>query len=945
MRVDVSPPVSSLLVGATVSLTAVPRDAAGNALSGRAVSWSSSNQQVATVSSFGLVSGIGPGGATITATSEGKTGSAAITVAFPDFNPASNTSLSGSQSFSSVNIPAGVQVTATSDLVVTATGAVTIAGTLSTGGICRAITVTAEGGLTVTGTVSTECPAPGGGSPAPALKLFGKGGIEFTGATVSSSGDLVVSNDPTLQDSDFPSAPPTLIPNDPGPAAVTAGICSAGNTSFLAKPLNASNGTDGQTGGSGANGGTWVLQCRGELRLTGGVLVQGQDGGNGGAGSHQSAVAASARGGKGGNGGRLKVRATGPLIVSGTSNTLRSGDGGDGGSAIGVGLTNPAPPKAPSATATAGDGGEPGLIEARAFGVIDVRGVLTLEVGDGGWGGQGSASAADGVDAGTQPAQIGGDATAAGGKGGSSPDKMLQGQNVLGLANIVVLGGIGGKGGGADGFAGIGGKGNRPFKPGADGGNLAINGAKGGDSQIKNQFGAGFGVGGRGGDASFYRGNGGDGWSDCLELPFESGGRGGNGGDASGNSGLGGAGGIPIPGNNGDILVSDAANGGDGGAGEPPGLRGVGGRDDIGSNGPRTDNGPTFEPGSDGAICPARLEVRVAVVPVIDPGRFNLTIDGGTLASNVQDGGTTGERQVTTGTHSVGETAGTATNLADYGSAISCKDNNGAGNVVASGAGSGPLNVMAGQGADIVCIVTNVRNIETGFDLWDHSLGPNFMNFNNRPIPAGFFSPGSDPFTGNVPLGGIPIDRPMFGTTDTKVQRLSPVRFGGPEAAQAAPIPIEIVALNLVSVQPITVTYNGGTNPELWNVEVTLSPQHPQQQGLMTLNRTSANGGTFSVTLPVQPRFVFKRVPDNFTVVLQNGDFGPALVFNAPQGDYQFVCPPGAGVKKVPAVTNENFCPGTSSTSRVPILFQAFKAIGPGVVVLEAQFAAVPPIP
>src|SRR6266480_953937 len=80
VSVDVTPPTATVQAGQTVQLTATPRDANGAALSGRAVTWSSNNTSVATVSSSGLVSGVTPGSATITATSEGKSGTSAITV-------------------------------------------------------------------------------------------------------------------------------------------------------------------------------------------------------------------------------------------------------------------------------------------------------------------------------------------------------------------------------------------------------------------------------------------------------------------------------------------------------------------------------------------------------------------------------------------------------------------------------------------------------------------------------------------------------------------------------------------------------------------------------------------------------------------------------------------------------------------------------------------------
>src|SRR5206468_839509 len=78
VSVDVTPATATVQAGQTVQLTATPRDANGAALSGRAVSWSSSNTSVATVSSSGLVSGVTLGSATISATSEGKTGTASI---------------------------------------------------------------------------------------------------------------------------------------------------------------------------------------------------------------------------------------------------------------------------------------------------------------------------------------------------------------------------------------------------------------------------------------------------------------------------------------------------------------------------------------------------------------------------------------------------------------------------------------------------------------------------------------------------------------------------------------------------------------------------------------------------------------------------------------------------------------------------------------------------
>jgi len=79
--VVVTPATASVVIGRTTQLAATAKDAAGNVLTGRAVAWSSSAPAVATVdATTGVVTGVSAGAATVTATSEGKTGTAAVTV-------------------------------------------------------------------------------------------------------------------------------------------------------------------------------------------------------------------------------------------------------------------------------------------------------------------------------------------------------------------------------------------------------------------------------------------------------------------------------------------------------------------------------------------------------------------------------------------------------------------------------------------------------------------------------------------------------------------------------------------------------------------------------------------------------------------------------------------------------------------------------------------------
>ncbi|MBI4410395.1 MAG: glycoside hydrolase family 6 protein [Gemmatimonadetes bacterium] len=95
--VTVSPASVSVEVGQTAQLTAAVRDASGNTLADRSVTWSSSDASLATVSATGVVTGVAAGAATVRATAEGQSGSASITVrtvvdSTPSTNPFANVS-------------------------------------------------------------------------------------------------------------------------------------------------------------------------------------------------------------------------------------------------------------------------------------------------------------------------------------------------------------------------------------------------------------------------------------------------------------------------------------------------------------------------------------------------------------------------------------------------------------------------------------------------------------------------------------------------------------------------------------------------------------------------------------------------------------------------------------------------------------------------------------
>ncbi|HEU5154517.1 MAG TPA: Ig-like domain-containing protein [Gemmatimonadales bacterium] len=77
----------SLKVGETTTWTAAARDSKGKDLTDRQIVWSSSNPQVVTVSSSGVMTAVGAGTAQVEALSEGKVASAEVTVTAPPAPP------------------------------------------------------------------------------------------------------------------------------------------------------------------------------------------------------------------------------------------------------------------------------------------------------------------------------------------------------------------------------------------------------------------------------------------------------------------------------------------------------------------------------------------------------------------------------------------------------------------------------------------------------------------------------------------------------------------------------------------------------------------------------------------------------------------------------------------------------------------------------------------
>lgn len=178
--VTVSPANPSGQAGTTVQLSATTRDANNAVLTGRAVTWASSNAGIATVSAAGLVSAIAAGTATITATSEGQSGAASLTVSAAP--PVAVASVTVSLANSSRNPGQTTQATATtrdannnilSGRVVTWGSSNTAVATVSSSGVVTAIvagtaqiTATSEG-KSGSATFTVDAPPP----PAPVASI------------------------------------------------------------------------------------------------------------------------------------------------------------------------------------------------------------------------------------------------------------------------------------------------------------------------------------------------------------------------------------------------------------------------------------------------------------------------------------------------------------------------------------------------------------------------------------------------------------------------------------------------------------------------------------------------------------------------------------------------------------------------------------------------------
>jgi hypothetical protein len=142
--------------------------------------------------------------------------------------------------------------------------------------------------------------------------------------------------------------------------------------------------------------------------------------------------------------------------------------------------------------------------------------------------------------------------------------------------------------------------------------------------------------------------------------------------------------------------------------------------------------------------------------------------------------------------------------------------------------------------------------VHQGVDLWMTVAGFAQTSFADQPIPAGFFCEGSQPFTGKVKFQGAPLavePAGSLGSIDTVVRRLDDAKFN---AKGEATTRIQLMALSLVSVQPIE------TSCGKYNVAVNLEGQQPKT--LMHIFQSDAFGGTYSAPLALNVKATFTPV-------------------------------------------------------------------------------------
>ena len=153
-------------------------------------------------------------------------------------------------------------------------------------------------------------------------------------------------------------------------------------------------------------------------------------------------------------------------------------------------------------------------------------------------------------------------------------------------------------------------------------------------------------------------------------------------------------------------------------------------------------------------------------------------------------------------------------------------------------------------------------DILPGADLWVTDSAALEFGVNIPPLPADFFGPGSEPFEG-LPIEGSATCPGDLGLTNTIVRRTAPADV--PSAGSTDSVPIEIVEMQLKSVEPI----HPGSVDSFFDVFVEIAPA-PPSVGTLGIQRDNMGGGRADIEIYVLPQLRFVEVGNPSNEIMWN---------------------------------------------------------------------------
>jgi hypothetical protein len=143
--------------------------------------------------------------------------------------------------------------------------------------------------------------------------------------------------------------------------------------------------------------------------------------------------------------------------------------------------------------------------------------------------------------------------------------------------------------------------------------------------------------------------------------------------------------------------------------------------------------------------------------------------------------------------------------------------------------------------------------IQSGIDLWHtRGDGTTFAKFDKNPIPAGFFCPKSERFTGRVAFQGVPVvttTPAALRGADTVILRMDDAVFNKRGVATTR---IQLRAMTFQSIKPLQTACGA------FNATLKLDGEQPITR--MRIIRDNENGGRFSAPIWANIKISFTPV-------------------------------------------------------------------------------------